>query len=56
VDICHRLQRRRGSGAVYDPRAEVVHDARRASRRDPRLALRHASSAARFLTRRLIHP
>ena len=56
VDICHRLQRRRGAGAVYDPRAEVVHDARRASRRDPRLALRHASSAARFLMRRLAQP
>jgi GT2 family glycosyltransferase len=56
VDICHRLQRRRGSRAIYDPRAEVVHDARRASRRDPRLALRHASSAARFLMRRLVHP
>ena len=56
VDICHRLQRRRGSRAIYDPRADVVHDARRASRRDPHLAWRHAASAARFLSHRLLHP
>jgi GT2 family glycosyltransferase len=51
VDICHRLQRRRGSRAIYDPRAEVVHDARRASRRHPALAARHLRSAMRFLLR-----
>ena len=49
VDICQRLQRRRGSRAIYDPRAEVLHDAQRASRRNLRLALTHASSAIRFL-------
>jgi GT2 family glycosyltransferase len=49
VDICQRLQRRRGSRAIYDPRAEVIHDARRASRRDPALAWQHARSALRFL-------
>jgi GT2 family glycosyltransferase len=47
VDICRRLG---GIGpVVYEPRAEVIHDARRASRRDLRLALRHVSSALRFL-------
>jgi GT2 family glycosyltransferase len=49
VDICQRLQRRRGSRAIWDPRAEVVHDARRASRRDLRLARHHATSLLRFL-------
>ncbi|HEX6530100.1 MAG TPA: glycosyltransferase, partial [Burkholderiales bacterium] len=49
VDICRRLQRRRGSRAIYDPRAEVVHDAQRASRRDLRLARHHAASLLRFL-------
>ena len=49
VDICRRLQRRRGSRAIWDPRAEVVHDARRASRRDLRLARHHAASLLRFL-------
>ena len=48
ADICRRLQ---GAGrpVVYVPAAEVVHDARRASRRDPRLALHHAASAWRFM-------
>ena len=49
VDICRRLQRRRGSRAIWDPRAEVVHDARRASRRDLRLARHHVASLLRFL-------
>ena len=52
VDICRRLQRRRGSRAIFDPRAEVVHDARRASRRDLRLARHHAASLLRFLSGR----
>jgi GT2 family glycosyltransferase len=51
VDLCFRL-RAGGHGVVYDPRSEVIHDAQRASRRNPRLALHHVSSAARFLTRR----
>jgi GT2 family glycosyltransferase len=48
ADICRRL---RGAGrpVVYVPGAEVVHDARRASRRDLRLALHHAASAWRFM-------
>ena len=50
VDICRRL-RSAGKTVVYDPRAEVVHDARRASRRNPRLALHHAASMLRFLSR-----
>lgn len=48
VDLCRRLARDAGP-VVYEPRAEVIHDARRASRRDFRLALRHVTSALRFL-------
>ncbi len=50
VDICHRL-RAAGRPVVYDPRVEVIHDARRASRRELRLALHHVRSALRFLAR-----
>jgi N-acetylglucosaminyl-diphospho-decaprenol L-rhamnosyltransferase len=48
VDLCRRLGASAGP-VLYEPRAEVIHDARRASRRDLRLALRHFSSAVRFL-------
>lgn len=51
VDICHRL-RLSGAAVLFDPRAEVIHDARRASRREPRLALHHVRSALKFLSRR----
>lgn len=51
VDLCHRL-RAAGRRVVYEPGAAVTHDARRASRRDPALALHHARSALRFLSRR----
>ena len=51
VDLCRRL-RAAGRSVLYNPAAEVVHDARRASRRDLRLALYHAASALRFLWRR----
>ena len=51
VDLCRRLHAA-GRSVVYNPAVEVVHDARRASRRDPRLALYHAASALRFLWRR----
>ena len=50
VDICRRLLNS-GMSALYEPRAEVVHDARRASRRAPGLALHHLRSAIRFLSR-----
>lgn len=50
VDLCRRLHAA-GRSVVFVPGAEVVHDARRASRRDPRLALHHARSAFRFLSR-----
>jgi GT2 family glycosyltransferase len=50
ADICRRL-RSAGRSVVYVPGAEVVHDARRASRRDARLALHHAASAWRFMRR-----
>jgi len=51
VDICQRLN---GAGytIVYVPSASVIHDARRASRRDPRLMAIHATSALRYLLRR----
>jgi GT2 family glycosyltransferase len=48
VDLCQRLGTVIGP-VIYEPRAEVIHDARRASRRDLRLALRHFGSALRFL-------
>ena len=50
ADICRRL-RSAGRSVVYVPGAEVVHNARRASRRDLRLALHHAASAWRFMRR-----
>lgn len=51
VDLCHRLGSI-GSSAIYAPQAEVTHDARRASRREPGLAVQHLLSALRFLSRR----
>lgn len=51
VDICARL-RAAGYTVAYEPRAAVIHDARRASRRNPRLMAIHASSALRYLLRR----
>jgi hypothetical protein len=50
VDICHRIFKL-GKSVMYAPRAEVVHDARRASRRDPRLTLHHLAGIVRFLSR-----
>jgi len=50
VDICRRLLTR-GYRCVFQPEASVIHDARRASRRDLRLMGIHAASAARYLTR-----
>ncbi len=51
VDICHRL-RAKGRTVIYETRDEIIHDARRASRRNPRLALHHLKSVIRFLSRR----
>lgn len=51
VDICHRL-RAGGAEVMFEPRAEVIHDARRASRREPRLAMHHLAGIVRFLWRR----
>jgi len=48
VDICRRVHRA-GRRVTYDPRAEVIHQARRASRRDLRLTRIHLSSMLRFL-------
>jgi GT2 family glycosyltransferase len=50
VDICRRL-RARHLATVFQPGACVIHDARRASRREPRLMAIHAASALRYLTR-----
>lgn len=50
VDLCRRL-RAAGKYALYNPKAEVVHDARRASRREFALMRRHAASMLRFLLR-----
>ena len=51
VDICRRLSRA-GKRVIYDPRVEVLHAARRTSRRDLRYARYHAASMIRFLLRR----
>jgi N-acetylglucosaminyl-diphospho-decaprenol L-rhamnosyltransferase len=48
VDICRRLGRR-GLRVRYDPRAEIAHDARRTSWRNPRYLRWHVSSVLRFL-------
>ncbi len=50
VDLCRRLHAA-GKTVLYVPDAEVVHDAHRASRREPRLALHHLRSIVRFLSR-----
>ena len=50
VDICRRLHAR-GFAVVYDPRAEIIHDAQRASRGNLSLALHHLRSVLRFLSR-----
>ena len=51
VDICRRL-RARGLATLYCPSVSVIHDARRASRRNLGLMAIHAASAARYLARR----
>jgi N-acetylglucosaminyl-diphospho-decaprenol L-rhamnosyltransferase len=48
VDLCRRLHAA-GRPVIYNPAAEVVHDAQRASRRKPGLAVQHLKSALRFL-------
>ena len=51
VDLCARLQAA-GLRVEVDAAVGAVHDARRASRRDPRHLLWHAGSMARFLGKR----
>jgi N-acetylglucosaminyl-diphospho-decaprenol L-rhamnosyltransferase len=51
ADICRRLLRV-GMGTMFVPGSEIVHDARRASRRDPRYARHHAASLLRYLISR----
>jgi GT2 family glycosyltransferase len=48
VDLCRRL-RLRGYEIKLVPQACVTHEARRASRRDPRHMLWHARSMLRYL-------
>lgn len=50
VDLCRRL-RNAGKSVVYCPSSEVVHDARRASRKEPRMARHHLASAIRYFLR-----
>jgi len=50
VDLCRRLHAA-GYGVVYEPRASVIHHARRTSRRNPRYMAIHAASALRYLLR-----
>jgi N-acetylglucosaminyl-diphospho-decaprenol L-rhamnosyltransferase len=49
ADICRRM-RARGWEIIVDPAVRVVHDARRASLRNPRHLLWHLASTRRFLT------
>lgn len=51
VDLCRRL-RSRGHKVIYEPAVSVIHEARRASRRNPRLMRIHAASALRYLLSR----
>jgi N-acetylglucosaminyl-diphospho-decaprenol L-rhamnosyltransferase len=51
IDLCRRLHAA-GRRVAYQPAAEVVHDARRASRRNLRLAMHHLAGIVRFLWRR----
>jgi GT2 family glycosyltransferase len=51
VDLCGRLRKHAGA-VVYAPRAEVIHNARRSSRRSMMHALWHARSLMRYLSRR----
>lgn len=50
VDLCHRLWKA-GKSVIYNPAAEIVHDARRGSRRSARLAYHHLASVLRYLSR-----
>ena len=51
VDLCARM-RERGLEVAVCPAASVIHAAQRESRRNPRYALWHLSSALRFLVSR----
>ncbi len=50
VDLCRRLMQS-GKSVIFNPAAEVIHDARRASRRSLRPAFYHLSSALRYFLR-----
>jgi GT2 family glycosyltransferase len=48
VDLCRRM-RRQGRSVIYNPLSQVIHDARRGSRRDLRLTKHHLASLVRYL-------
>jgi GT2 family glycosyltransferase len=48
ADICRRI-RKAGLAVRYEPAVAIVHDARRASHRNPRLAAHHVASILRYL-------
>lgn len=48
IDLCRRMGQA-GGLVKFVPDAAVIHDARRGSHRNPRLAFHHAMSMARFL-------
>jgi len=48
VDLCRRM-RRQGWSVIYNPLSQVIHDARRGSRRDLRLTKHHLASLIRYL-------
>ena len=50
VDLCRRLHAA-GKSVIYNPRVEVVHDARRGSRREFGLMRHHLASMLRYLLR-----
>lgn len=54
VDLCARMWKA-GRGVMLCPAAHVVHDARRASRRDLRHMRWHAASMARYFRKHALH-
>lgn len=50
IDICRRLGQA-GRSVLYVPDAEIFHDARRGSRRNPALMRHHLRSVVRYFTR-----
>jgi GT2 family glycosyltransferase len=49
VDLCRRMHRQART-VIYNPMSQVIHDAQRGSRRNPRLAKHHLASLVRYLS------